>query len=151
MARRAKQALAKVKYDQSHPTVSFRLTKELKDRLESYTTSKGMSFTDFIKEQLGAREAEGNYEDGYEDGYRAGYDNGQKDEEARCHLTCDLCRRRFGVTKAMVKHITRVGSAIVECPYCQTESHYNFWNNPALKQLCTMPGYKEVRTKVLTT
>jgi hypothetical protein len=136
MGRRAKQPLAKVKYDQSHPTVSFRLTKELKDRLESCTTLKGMSFVDFIKEALGAKEREGSYEDGFRDGYHKGYYEGQQDEAVKCHLTCQVCRRRFAVTRAMIKGVSLVGSAIVECPHCHIESHYQFYNNPALEQLC---------------
>jgi len=136
MARKAKQAPAKVKYDQSHPPVSFRLTKELKDRLESCTTSKGMSFVDFIKEALGAKEREGSYEDGFRDGYHKGYYEGQQDEVVECHLTCQVCRHRFAVTGAMIKGVSLVGSAEVKCPHCQRESHYHFFNNPGLEQRC---------------
>ena len=58
--------------------VNDRMAKELKDRLESYTTSKGMSFVDFIKEALGAKEREGSYEGGFRDGYHKGYYEGQQ-------------------------------------------------------------------------
>jgi len=116
MGRRAKQPPAKIRYDQSHPTVSFRVTRELKDRLESCTTAKGMSFADFIKEALGVRERERSYEDSFRDGYRKGHHQGKRDEAAKCHIRCTRCGRRFAVTRAMVKKVTLMGSAAIECP-----------------------------------
>ena len=73
MVNKAKQSPAKVKYDQKNPTVSFRLSKELKDRLQSYTTARDISFTDFLKEVLAGKEHGRSYEDGYEDGHRDGF------------------------------------------------------------------------------
>jgi len=136
MGRRAKQPPAKIRYDQSHPTVSFRVTRELKDRLESYTTAKGMSFADFVKEALGVRERERTYEDGFRDGYRKGYREGEQDEAAKCHITCRVCRCRFAVTRAMVKGVSLMDSAIIECPGCYAAIHYHFSDNPRLRQLC---------------
>jgi len=136
MGRRAKQPPAKIRYDQSHPTVSFRVTRELKDRLESYTTAKGMSFADFIKEALGVREREKTYEDGFRDGHRKGYREGKKDEAAKCHIVCRVCKRRFAVTRAMVKGVSVMGSANIECPGCYATIHYHFSAYPRLIRLC---------------
>ena len=76
--KKGKQSPSKIKYDAKHPVLSFRLSLELKERLESYIEEKGISNADFIKEALdvkGARDEELK-EEAYDAGYEAGYESG---------------------------------------------------------------------------
>jgi len=47
---------AQRRYNESHPTVSFRLTRELYDQLKRHLINRGgLSFADFVKESLGVQ------------------------------------------------------------------------------------------------
>ena len=74
---------ARQRYDLKNPTVSFRLTREQKERLDDYIEAKGISFADFIKEMLDVKEEEMNdvWGDGYETGQKEGYENGFNDSQ----------------------------------------------------------------------
>lgn len=82
--KRKKKPPSKVKYDAEHPVVSFRLSLELKERLEDYISRKGISYADYIKETLDVREErdEAVWEEGFNEGYDAGIkENREKFEE----------------------------------------------------------------------
>jgi len=72
-----KQPLSKLKYDAKHPTVSFRVTEELKERLDEVVRQKGFSYADFILEILKRKEVKEKeaYDQGYKDGYWEGYNS----------------------------------------------------------------------------
>ena len=48
-----KRKPSSIRYEEQHPTVSFRLPKALYDKLKSHISDRGISFADFIKEALG--------------------------------------------------------------------------------------------------
>ena len=48
---------SRLAYEQSHPTVSFRLDREIRDRLKGYLSSTGCSFADFVKDALGREQS----------------------------------------------------------------------------------------------
>ncbi len=45
------------RYEQEHPTISFRLDKEIKQSLKEHLNGTGSSFADFIKGALGKEKA----------------------------------------------------------------------------------------------
>ena len=88
-----------MRYEQSHPTVSFRLPKELYDQLMDQLASRDITAADFVKEALGAKRVktpniaeikDTEYRQGYNEGYEDGY------ERAEIGLPCptNLMTRR---------------------------------------------------------
>jgi hypothetical protein len=53
----AKKKPSRVAYEKEHPTVSFRLDKETKARLDKHLEAAGCSFADFVKDNLGREES----------------------------------------------------------------------------------------------
>ena len=51
-----KKSPSRIKYEQRHPTVSFRVTKELYDRLQAVKEAEGLSNTDILKVGVGLLE-----------------------------------------------------------------------------------------------
>jgi len=61
---------SKVKYDHSHPTVSIRVDKELKDKLDELRTKSGKSLGYILREAVGKQLPK--VEHAYQDGFAAG-------------------------------------------------------------------------------
>jgi len=53
---RKKKAPSRVRYEESHPTVSCRVSMEVYDRLEEVKYTEGLSFADILKIGLGITE-----------------------------------------------------------------------------------------------
>ena len=76
------------KYDQEHPTRSFRLkTRESNERLQAYLEATGSSISDLIEQTLNNRPIEAPDIDKIKDaeytqGYREGYEDGYERAEA---------------------------------------------------------------------
>jgi len=56
-SKQAKKKLSRVVYEESHPTISFRVDKETHDRLKQHLRATGFSFASFVKNALGKEEA----------------------------------------------------------------------------------------------
>jgi len=56
-SRQVKKKPSRLAYEQSHPTVSFRLDREIRDRLKGHLSSTGCSFADFVKDALGREQS----------------------------------------------------------------------------------------------
>lgn len=97
-----KQPLSKLKYDAKHPTVSFRVTKELKERLDEVVRQRGLSYADFILEILKDKEVKEKeaYAQGYQDGYLEGSNSGKKTLQ---ELREQLLSRDAYITEAQQK------------------------------------------------
>ena len=52
----SKKTPSRVKYEQNHPTVSFRVSKELYDMLQAVKKAEGKSNTDVLKAGVGLLE-----------------------------------------------------------------------------------------------
>ena len=52
-----KRKPSRIRYEEQHPTVSFRLPRPLYDKLKSHISDRGISFADFVKEALGEQQA----------------------------------------------------------------------------------------------
>lgn len=46
---------SRIRYEQSHPTISFRVSRETYDKLKEHLTRRRVSFADFVKESLGTQ------------------------------------------------------------------------------------------------
>ena len=107
----ARQPPARARYEQSHPVVSCRLSRDehdlLKQRLDDLG---GVSFADFLKDALGVIKRDmGDVKRIKETAYKAGYDQG-KQARAIWYL-CDACGKRVDMLpngddhKAMVQYM----------------------------------------------
>lgn len=85
-AKKTHKAPARIRYEQSHPTVSFRLPRELYDQLMEQLASRDITAADFVKEALGAKRVrapniaeirDAKYKQGYYEGYEDGYERGE--------------------------------------------------------------------------
>ena len=104
---------AKQRYDKENPTVSFRLTKEEKQTLDTYIEAAGGTFTDFVKESIDkklkdlneiwsegfeegreAGQSEG-YSKGQRNGYKKGFKDGQEQMPSLQVLLSELATRRL--------------------------------------------------------
>jgi predicted CopG family antitoxin len=76
---------SRIKYEQSHPTVSFRVSKELYDRLQSVKKAEGKSIAEVLKVGVGLLEVKVRKEKEIRDqAYEEGWEKGASEaEEAR--------------------------------------------------------------------
>jgi len=101
-----KKSPSKVRYDAGHPTVSFRLSLELKERLEQYIRGKGISYADYIKETLDVREERD--QSAWQEGYYEGYEYGEEVQEERIEgieRKLERAREEIGQKEAYINKI----------------------------------------------
>ena len=96
---------ARVRYEQSHPTVSFRLSRDvyalLKQRLEDLG---GVSFADFVKDSLGLLQLRMPDIEKIKD---EAYDQAKKDNQI--WYFCAVCRKRIDVEPNSDSHKAIIG------------------------------------------
>jgi len=105
-----KKPPSRVKYEQKHPTVSWRISKELYDRLQAVKEAEGKSTTDVLKVGVGLLEVKVSEEkEAREEGYHEGYGKGYEDAVALYKVTfpCSICRKTIGVTDKTTKEAIR--------------------------------------------
>jgi len=116
------KAPARVRYEESHPTMSCRLSKDeydlLKQRLEDLG---GVSFADFVKDSLGLIQLKiPETREIRERARRAGYDQGKKEHQIWYY--CSVCQQRIDVVpnseshKAMIGYMREYGWRHEICP-----------------------------------
>jgi hypothetical protein len=109
MAKAIHKPPARIRYEQSHPTVSCRLSRDeyalLKQRLEDLG---GISFADFVKDSLGLLQLKmpateeiryREWEEGYNDGV----------EEYQIWYYCAVCRKRMDMEPNTDAHKAMIG------------------------------------------
>ena len=74
---------SRIRYEKSHPTVSFRIKKEYYDKMKKLLDQKGQSIADFFKEALGIQE------ESYQQPYDKGYEDAKKKYAVR--FRCSIC------------------------------------------------------------
>ena len=107
-----KKSPSKVRYDAGHPVMSFRLSLELKERLEQFIKGKGISYADYIKETLDVREERD--QSAWQEGYYEGYEHGEKAQEEQLEeVQRELAeaREKIGVRDAYIKEIAGANQA----------------------------------------
>jgi len=95
MKRKSHKPPSKIKYDQSHPTVSVRVTQELYDQLKDLREHSGKSLGDILREAL--KEQAPSTKKAYQLGY-----NAAKNEFAVSYK-CSVCGGNLTVTTAKEK------------------------------------------------
>lgn len=112
-----KQPPSKLRYDAEHPTVSFRVTKELKERLDEVVSQKGLSYASFIGEILEHKETR--EEEAYAQGYQEGYDSREDElEELQGHLQSS--NTRIAHLRQEIARLERT-SVVSLCGYLKPE------------------------------
>ena len=105
-----KKSPSKVRYDAKNPVMSFRLSLELKERLDQYIKGKGISYADYIKETLDAREERD--QSTWQEGYHEGYEHGEEAQEERIEgIERKLARAREKIAEREA-YINVIASAI---------------------------------------
>ena len=121
MAKATRNPPARLRYEQSHPTVSCRLDRDtyemLKQRLDDLG---GVSFADFVKDSLGILQVKIPETKEIKDkARRAGYEQARKDHQIWYY--CDTCRQRMDVApnsechKAMIDYMKEHGWGHTSC------------------------------------
>ena len=107
---KTKRTPSRVKYEQSHPTVSFRVSKELYDRLQAVKKAEGKSITDVLKVGVGLLEVEVRkgkeirvqaYDEGWEKGIA------EAEELYSVSYPCSVCGKAIVVTSEAEKKAIR--------------------------------------------
>jgi hypothetical protein len=100
---------ARIRYEESHPTVSCRLDRDtytlLKQRLEDLG---GVSFADFVKDSLGLLQLKvPDIEKVKETAWSEGYDQAEKDNQIWYY--CAVCRERIDMEPNSDSHKAMIG------------------------------------------
>jgi len=109
MVKASRKPPARIRYEQSHPTVSFRLSKDicdlLKQRLEDLG---GVSFADFVKDSLGLLELKISDIEATKDEARGeGYEQAEKDWQIWYY--CAVCGKRIDISPNSPSHKAIIG------------------------------------------
>lgn len=97
---------SRIRYEQNHPTVSWRASKELYDRLQAVKEAEGLSNTDILKVAVGLLEVKVSKEkEARSQGYEKGFEKGYEEAESLYKVTypCKVCRKMLEVTSAREK------------------------------------------------
>ena len=97
---------SRLKYEGSHPTVSFRISRELYDRLQVVKKAEGKSTADVLKVGVGLLEVKVSEEkEAKTQGYQEGFGEGYEWAESRYKVTyrCSVCRKTLEVTSVEEK------------------------------------------------
>lgn len=90
---------SRVKYEQSHPTVSFRIERQHYDQLMKLLSKSGQSIADFFKEALSLQQS--NTDLVYEQGYEKGF--GDAKEQYSVTFPCCICQETAEVNTNEIK------------------------------------------------
>jgi hypothetical protein len=94
---------SRIRYEESHPVVSFRVKEDLYQQLVELLAKSGKSIGDFFKEALGVQRADTRKI--YRRGYEKGYDEAGK--LYRVTYRCSVCRGILEVTHTEEKEAVR--------------------------------------------
>lgn len=124
MARhKKKKTPSRIKYEQTNPTVSCRVSREIYDSLEKVKEIEGKSFADILKIGLGILEVQVKKEgEVMKKGHAAGYRKGYAEAERLYIVTyrCNICGETLAVTtddekKAINKYMQEHGWRHAAC------------------------------------
>ena len=97
MAKDSHKPPSRIKYEQSHPTLSCRLDKQAHDLLHKRLKDNGLSFADFVKSQLGVLELKiPDVKTIQKEAYQKGYTQAKNDY--RIQLLCNKCGKPMSVS-----------------------------------------------------
>jgi hypothetical protein len=118
-----KRTPSRIRYEQKHPTVSFRVSKELYDRLQTVKDAEGKSAADVLKVGLGLLEVKVvKGKEARRQGYEEGFEKGYEEAESLYKVTypCKICRKTIEVMRVKEKeaikgYMLEHGWAHAEC------------------------------------
>lgn len=118
-----KRTPSRIRYEQNHPTVSWRVSKELYDRLQAVKDAEGKSTTDVLKVGVGLLEIKVRKEKKVRDqAYDEGYGDGSRDAEVLYKVTypCSICGKTLTVMSkkekdAIKRYMREHGWGHAEC------------------------------------
>jgi len=107
---KSKKTPSRIRYEQSHPTVSFRVSKELYDRLQAIKETTGLSNADLLKIAAGKLEVKIRREDeirqqAYEEGRLKGFELAES--IFKITYPCGKCKRMMEVDTEEEKEAIR--------------------------------------------
>jgi len=101
---------SRLRYEQSHPTVSCRVSRIIYDRMKKVKKTQGKSFSDILKIGLGVLEVQAKNEaELTKQGYNRGYNKRYADAELLFNITypCDVCGKTITATSKDEKEAIR--------------------------------------------
>lgn len=107
---------SRIKYEESHPTVSFRVSRELYDRLQAIKKAEGKSITDVLKVGVGLLEVKVRAEaeiriKAFREGHRKGYELAEANY--KCTFPCSGCGETIaGKAKLLKKLLKSIWSGV---------------------------------------
>lgn len=118
-----KKAPSRVRYEETHPVVSYRTSKEINDRIKALKEADGKSFTDIVKLGLGIAERQSKKATQIrQESWRAGYKKGYAKAELLYKVTyhCSICGDTMVVTEenekeAIAGYMQKAGWQHSEC------------------------------------
>ncbi len=109
MKKKAHKPPSKIRYDQSHPTVSIRVNRELYDKLKELREQSGKSLGDILREAV--KRQKPSTKEAYDLGCKAGYDDAKRKFTVtyRCSvcggiISLDTVEERRAVSEYMREH-----------------------------------------------
>jgi len=105
-----KKSPSRVKYETEHPTVSFRVPRDLYDKLQAVREAEGKSITDVLKVGVGLLQVKVRRERKIrEDSYLAGQLKGSYDAQRKFSVSypCSVCAKQIVVTSKSEKEFIR--------------------------------------------
>jgi len=110
MTKELRKPPSRIKYEQTHPTVSCRVPRGVYEKLRIATDKEGKSFADILKIGLGIVESRAKKEEEVRKAARAdGYEKGYA-EAMRCYLVsfpCSVCGEEIEVVDEETKQAVR--------------------------------------------
>jgi len=108
MAKGTHKPPARIRYEQSHPTVSCRLSRDTHDLLKQRLDDLGVSFADFVKESLGLLQLK---MPDIEEIEETAWDEGcnQAIEDYQIWYYCAVCRERIDMEPNSDSHKAMIG------------------------------------------
>jgi len=121
--KRRKAPPSRIRYEQSHPAVSFRVPRDIYDRIRQTKNAGGNSFADIFMAGLGKMEAQAKkLEQSRKKGYDEGYQKGYAEARLRYRVTynCNICGEVMEVKskeekEAVTRYMQEKGWAHLEC------------------------------------
>lgn len=118
-----RKAPSRIRYEQGHPTVSCRVSRDIYDRLQKAKDAEGKSFADILKLGLGKLEVRlKKLEEARKQGGDEGYKKGFADAKLRYRVNyrCSVCGQVMEVTskeekEAIREYMREKGWAHTEC------------------------------------
>ena len=104
---------SRVRYEKSHPVISFRVSQEEHDQFKNLLAKKGQSQREFFKEAIGIQEPK------YEKAYNNGFEEAK--QKFRIWYYCNVCGEKIWIKpngdnhKAMIEYMKKEGWRHREC------------------------------------